>query len=362
MSLDITGMPAEQVEAIAQAAFGDSLGVKLGPVLLGPIFDIILYGVMLQQFQCWWAYCRPRERRAINWLTYYIMLASTAWSGMIISYMLNCFVYNFGTYTVFLEMPYATAFPAVGYCMSAAVQSFYIERSFRLNNRNIPLLILLVALVLGEFVALVFILIACGHVASELQAGDVLMQIRAWQCLTLATDAMITLSLAWGLWRAKTGWSHNDALVKKLLLITLETQLAPTLIMLGFVIEFSIFPASTMGLFFDVMIPKGYTVGYLATLNTRVHLQRDRTIGGSGNGKQTSTNAYHLGSGRLQQATVHVDTQTYVESYQTKDSRPGVNRENHVFEEGSVENLDYASNLSKQNLNASPQPFYGNRQ
>ncbi|WVW84758.1 hypothetical protein I302_106793 [Kwoniella bestiolae CBS 10118] len=358
MSLDITGMPAEQVEAITQAAFSDSIGVKLGPVLLGPIFDVILYGVMLQQFQCWWAYGRASERKAINWLTYYIMLASTAWSIMIISYMLNCFVYNFGTFSVFIKMPYATAFPSVGYTMSAAVQCFYIERSYRLNNRNIPLLILLIALVIGEFVAIVFVIIICGRVASVLQAEDQIMYIRAWQCLTLATDTIITLSLSWGLWKAKTGWSHTDALVKRLILITLETQLAPTLIMLGFVIEFSIFPASTMGLFFDVMIPKGYTVGYLATLNARLHLQKDRTIGGSGNGKQTSTNAYHLGSGRLQQATVQVDTQTYVESYQAKNPTPGVVRDNNMFEDGSVENLDYTSNLSKQNLNM---PLEGNR-
>ncbi|WWC70846.1 uncharacterized protein I206_104798 [Kwoniella pini CBS 10737] len=351
MSLDISGMPAEQVEAIAKMAFGDNLGLKLGPVLLGPIFDAILYGIMIIQFQNWWTYCRPTERRVINYLTYYIMLAASSWTFMVIAYSMHNFVYNFGFYTTFLKMPYPTAFPSVGFGMSAAVQAFYVERTFRLNNRNIPLVILLIACILGELTAVIIIVVKCTKVSSELQAGDVIMEIRAWQCLTLATDFMITVSLAWGLWRAKTGWSHTDALVKRLILITLETQLAPTLVMLGFVIEMSIFPASTMGIFFDIMIPKAYTVGYLATLNTRVHLRRDQTASASGGkGDQTRSNAYHLGSGRLQQATVQVDTDTYVESYQLQAPKQGVNRDL-MYEEESIENLDYAKNLSKRDLN-----------
>ncbi|WRT67853.1 uncharacterized protein IL334_004827 [Kwoniella shivajii] len=352
MSLDITGMPADQVEAIAKAAFGDNLGLKVGPVLLAPIFDAILYGVMMQQFQSWWTYSRSSERAPLKYLTYYIMIASSAWTFMIIAYQMHNFVYNFGRYTTFLEMPYPTAFPAVGFGMSAAVQAFYTERTFRLNNRSWVLLGLLIACILGEAAIVLVIIIKCRGVASELQAALLLKEIRTWQCLTLATDAVITFSLAWGLWSAKTGWSHTDALVKKLLLVTLETQLAPTLIMLGFVIEMSIFPASTMGIFFDIMIPKGYTVGYLATLNTRVHLRRDNAPSGSREGK-VETNAYHLGSGRLQQATVQVDTDTYIESYQMKASKNGVNRDPDmtVHEEESIENLDYAHNLSKRDLN-----------
>ncbi|WVW84756.1 hypothetical protein I302_106791 [Kwoniella bestiolae CBS 10118] len=149
------------------------------------------------------------------------------------------------------------------------------------------------------------------------------------------------------------GWSHTDALVKKLLIVTLETQLAPTLMMIAFVIDLSVKPSSTIGIFFDILIPKSYTVGYLATLNTRVHLRRDRSTHGSGNGKAADTNAYHLGTGRLQQATIKIDTETYTESFQIGRPTAGVNRRDmkDVSEEGSVENLDYASNLSKQNLN-----------
>nr|XP_019045554.1 hypothetical protein I302_05944 [Kwoniella bestiolae CBS 10118]OCF24484.1 hypothetical protein I302_05944 [Kwoniella bestiolae CBS 10118] len=281
------------------------------------------------------------------------MIASMAWTGMIISYALHIFVYNFGVFIVFLEMPYFTAFPIVGMGMTTAIQCFYIERSYRLNNRNPFLLVFLLACVSGEWTSIIILMIKVTSVASLLQASEAVPQVRAWQCMTLETDFVITLSLGWGLWSAKTGWSHTDALVKKLLIVTLETQLAPTLMMIAFVIDLSVKPSSTIGIFFDILIPKSYTVGYLATLNTRVHLRRDRSTHGSGNGKAADTNAYHLGTGRLQQATIKIDTETYTESFQIGRPTAGVNRRDmkDVSEEGSVENLDYASNLSKQNLN-----------
>jgi hypothetical protein len=33
----------------------------------------------------------------------------------------------------------------------------------------------------------------------------------------IAVDLMITLSISWGLYKSKTGWSHTDALIRKLI-------------------------------------------------------------------------------------------------------------------------------------------------
>ncbi|WWC70837.1 uncharacterized protein I206_104789 [Kwoniella pini CBS 10737] len=350
MDMDaIASMTPEQMEALASSAFSVDLGMQLGPILMGCMFDAILWGVMLQQFQGWWEYCRASERSTARQLTYYIMIASTAWTAMVISYAMHSFVYMFGQYIVFLEMPYFTSFPIVGLAMSAPIQAFYAERSYRLNNRNIFLLMILIACILGELAAVTVLVIKCTNVPNLLFAAEAVPQVRAWQCMTLATDILITISIGWGLWSAQTGWSHTDALVKKLLLITLETQLAPTLLMLGFVIEMSISPSSTIGVFFDLCIPKAYTVGYLATLNVRVQLKRAQTS--QSGDEQTRSNAYHLGSGRSQQATVQIETDTYTESFQMQNAKAGLNRIKEDSYDESIENLDYSNNLSKQNLN-----------
>nr|XP_019045555.1 hypothetical protein I302_05945 [Kwoniella bestiolae CBS 10118]OCF24485.1 hypothetical protein I302_05945 [Kwoniella bestiolae CBS 10118] len=352
MSVDFNKLSPEELEGIAKTAFSNDIGLQLGPLLLGCIFDFMLCGVVIQQFQSWWSYCKPTERKPIVYLTSYALVHAIAWSGMVVGYALHNFVYNFGVFRVFLEMPYFTAFPVVGMASSTLIQGFYIERSYRLNNRNRFLLSFLIICVLGEWTAAIILLVKVTSVASLLQATEGVPHTRAWQCMTLGTDLVITASIGWGLWCAKTGWSHTDALVKKLILVTLETQLGPTLLMAAFTIELSIKPDSTIGVFFDILIPKAYTVGYLAILNTRVHLKRrDQTTSASKDAPQL------LGSGRLQQATVHVETDTYVETYQVKEPAQGLNRlDEHPYAE-SIENLDYTSNLSKQNLNKPTQAF-----
>ncbi|WVQ96445.1 hypothetical protein IAU59_003550 [Kwoniella sp. CBS 9459] len=359
---DFSAMSPEQLEAIAEAAFSGNKGLNLGPFLLAGIFDIFLYGIMTQQYQTWWQFSRPNDRSATKWLTHYIFLTSSIWSISLIAYEMGKFVYNFGSYTYFLEVNWPTAFPIVGWSMSGAVQAFYAERSYRLNGQNKILLGVIGCLILAEgaiTMALVVLIHWKYNLTTELEAGVVTKEVRTWQCVTLGTDTIITASLAWGLYKSRTGWSNTDALVKKLILLTLETQLAPTLIMLAFVIEFSMVPSSTIGIFFDMMIPKAYTVGYLATLNSRYSLRRDlhgSSAGGRDRSNDVKTNQYALGSNRLQQATVNVETNTYVEEYSMPETRLGVNRSfgkgdlREIDEAESVEQLDYAQNLSKQNL------------
>ncbi|WWC62660.1 uncharacterized protein I303_105257 [Kwoniella dejecticola CBS 10117] len=327
--IDIKGMPVEQVETIAQMAFGGDVGWHIGPFLLSVVFDSVLFGVVSQQYMTWWTYSRPTERRIYVYVTHFLAIAAVAYTACEISYAMHNFVYNFGNFRVFLEVKYPQIFPIMGWITSAPIQFFYTERSFRLNGNNWFLAILLAALIFGTFGMTIWILAFCQTLSSELQALLIVRQVQAWQCLTLATDGIITLSIAWGLYKSRTGWSNTDALVKRLLIITLETQLGPTILMLAFVTEFAISPPLTLGIFFEQLIPKFYLVGFLATLNSRYTLRRDSQPGLSvqcSPRSNTRGNAYLLGSGQLQQATVNVETETYVESFHMQKSQIGINR------------------------------------
>ncbi|WWC62659.1 uncharacterized protein I303_105256 [Kwoniella dejecticola CBS 10117] len=352
------GLTPEQVEELSFGVFGANKGFNLGPFLLGCLWDAVLFGVLTQQYTDWWIFSKPTERRPITWLTHWIIFASTAWTGTVIYYTLRNFVYYFGQYKVFAFIDLALIWPILGAAMSAPVQLFYAHRSYRLNGDNIFLLILFVCMVLTEIALTIVIAVKGSVVETIFGAAAVQSLVRAWQVVTMSTDVLMTVTLAWGLWKSRTGWSHTDALVKKLLLITIETQMAPTIVMLAFVISWTINSTSTLGLFFDLCIPKAYTVGYLATLNSRYALRRDNSLGsGQKQSSEPKLNTYPLGSSRLQQATVQIDTETYTESYQMQPTRSGVNREPQLYEvkehedEDSVENLDYAANLSRKNLN-----------
>nr|XP_019045553.1 hypothetical protein I302_05943 [Kwoniella bestiolae CBS 10118]OCF24483.1 hypothetical protein I302_05943 [Kwoniella bestiolae CBS 10118] len=56
-SAALSQLSPEELEGLAKASFSDNIGLQLGPLLLGCVFDFILLGTMLQQFQSWWAYC-----------------------------------------------------------------------------------------------------------------------------------------------------------------------------------------------------------------------------------------------------------------------------------------------------------------
>ncbi|WVW84753.1 hypothetical protein I302_106788 [Kwoniella bestiolae CBS 10118] len=361
MSIPTGILTDEQKEMLAAGAFGADKGFNLGLFLMGCVYDAILFGVLTQQYIDWWRYSEATERRTIKWVTHWIMFASVGWTATVIWYTMRSFVYYFGRYIVFTFIDIALAWPIIGITMAAPVQVFYAFRSYRLNGDNIFLLGLFLIMIAAEVAITVVIVIKATPLQTIFDAGMIQEIVRAWQVVSMSTDLLMTSTLAWGLWRSRTGWSHTDALVKKLLLITVETQLAPTCVMLAFVISWSFNPTSTLGIFFDLAIPKAYTVGYLATLNSRYSLRREQASNGQKYSAETKTNTYALGGSRLQQATVQVDTETYIESFQMQPTRSGINRDpqqlyevkEHHDEDESIENLDYATNLSKKNLHDS---------
>ncbi|WVF68927.1 hypothetical protein IAT40_003701 [Kwoniella sp. CBS 6097] len=364
--INVAGMSAEQVEALAQMTMGSNLGFNIGPFLLASLVDAFAFGIISQQYMSWWQYSRESERKVLRYMTHILSIASFGFTIMLMAYAMQNFVYHFGEFKIFLDIKWAQVFPLIDWLLATPVQAFYSERSFRLNNRNYFLLGLLILLMASSFSMTLWILISCQTLTNLLEAELMTPQVRSWQVITLATDLVITTSIGWGLWQSRTGWSDTDALVKRLLMVTLETQLGPTLLMVAFVVEFSITPPASLGVFFELMIPEAYVIGYLATLNSRYNLRREGR-GGSSNregGGLQKPNTYALGT-NLQQATVRVDTDIYVESYAMQPQRSGVNRsgggtgdlyELKEHEAESIENLDYAQNLSKRNLASKDAP------
>jgi hypothetical protein len=50
-----------------------------------------------------------------------------------------------------------------------------------------------------------------------------------WLVSHLLCDLIITVSIASALFKSKTGWKHTDRLVTRLLIMTAETLLPPTI-------------------------------------------------------------------------------------------------------------------------------------
>ncbi|OCF34423.1 hypothetical protein I317_03523 [Kwoniella heveanensis CBS 569] len=353
---DIKLMPQEQVEGLAQMALANDLGYNLGPWLLGVLSDCIFFGILAQQYISWFSYSRPNERPILSWLTHYIGINQAAWTGYIMFFGMHYFVFNFGAFRVFLDVKWASLFPTWGWSVSGPIKFFYIERTWKINGKNMILGALLCCLNLAEGGMCFFLTYKFNTLSSGLEAAKMTTVTQVWQGLSLASDMIITTSLAFGLYKSRTGWSQTDHMIKKLMFLTIETQMGPTVLMLAFTIQFAIAPPAALSQFFDLLIPKAYALGYLATLNSRYNLRRDMASSKGSNNDQLRSNTFALGSHRPQQATVHVDTETYSESYNMPSIPRGTNRGHlgdlkEISDVESVENLDYTTNLSKQNLN-----------
>lgn len=59
-----------------------------------------------------------------------------------------------------------------------------------------------------------------------------------WLIATLIADTIITTTILYGLLMVRTGWAHTDKVITRLVRLTFESQLPPSIIALVFLVEF----------------------------------------------------------------------------------------------------------------------------
>ena len=54
--------------------------------------------------------------------------------------------------------------------------------------------------------------------------------IYVWTASSLAIDLSIVILIGWGLWKVRTGWTHTDAIVQRVFILTVETAFVPMMV------------------------------------------------------------------------------------------------------------------------------------
>ncbi len=135
-------------------------------------------------------------------------------------------------------------------------------------------------------------------------------------------DLIITSIVLWGLTRSRSPWEQTDILVKRLIRVACESQLPPTICALALLIDWCVQQDSFYGVFFEMIQGKVYVVGMIYVLNQRFFLRRE--LDGENNNitalRPSTFSTFKGGRNRagapLGPATIHVQTETYVESHQ----------------------------------------------
>ncbi|GFZ48652.1 hypothetical protein JCM24511_06401 [Saitozyma sp. JCM 24511] len=354
---------AEAMEAQAEMLLSGDPGFWLGPQLIGTFVDALLCGVMIMQFSQWLSFSQS-DRMYTKVAVYGSFAAGIAGTVYSMWCTMHAYVYGFGVWVNYLSSSYISNLMIPDSITALLVQTFVAERAYRLMGNSKVFLVIAGVLIPFSFGSSIALLVEMKLVTSIAQMSELRAVGYTWVSAQLAADLAMTGTIMYGLAKSRTGWSGTEQLLKRLVTISLETQLPPTILAFGLMITHVVYSSSTLSTGFIMVISKAYICGLLGALLSRYHLRRDGYSNGS---KNTFKGARSDGP---TQATVHVATEAYVSTggpvrpvTTNRASSYGDNQQHHEcqgkyayelseMERSSAAKLDYADNESTTVLTA----------
>ncbi|KAG8711400.1 hypothetical protein FRC08_015934 [Ceratobasidium sp. 394] len=263
------GPSLAELDQIATPILSADKSLYLGPFLIATFVDTLFCGILLMQCSSY-VTLGKNDTRLFKSMVAYILTINLTSTMFTWAWMYDLFVYNFGSYGLFLSIKYLSWFYVLDSMMVVVVQAFFGLRAWKLMKKNIFVGALILALMVTEFGAGVAIKVMFTHYGSTLYAREV--RVPAYICLfcTVGADVIITVIILYYLWSNRIGSSrHTDDLLGRLFRVTFSSQLPPTLIAIALAIEYSIKYDSFIAIPFICVQGKVYGISLLHTLNIR---------------------------------------------------------------------------------------------
>ncbi|RSH95326.1 hypothetical protein EHS25_000413 [Saitozyma podzolica] len=301
---------AQLPEAEAAASFAGSELYTLRVMFAPIIVDLFFAGVLAMQLMSYFSY-QKGDRWWVRATVITVAVINYSFTGYLIFLVQNLYVQNFGLWAPFTQTNVLAWAPFIDSLNSFVVQVFMSYRAYRLCNRQILIPIAVFLLCLMSVGATLAVLIIFTNLAAVAEASKVRVPELVWLSSIMTADLIITVSILYGLIRSKTGWAHTDKIVTKLIRMTIESQVPPLCIAIGFMSEFVRTPSNLLGAMFQNMQIKLYAMGLMYSLNSRITFQQqsvadDKTAGGQ---------VYAMSSRHNPRTEIQVtmETETYVQ-------------------------------------------------
>ncbi|KAL7418572.1 hypothetical protein Q5752_007030 [Cryptotrichosporon argae] len=306
-------------EELAKTYISQEPGTVLAPLLIGMFVDSILLGVTLHLFTQWWVYARSTEKPVTQLLVYWQVLFGVVVSGYTIAYCMRVYVYGFGTWHTILGMNWLSMYYVWLTLMLTPAEVFFAHRAYVLLDRSTVFAVIQALLLLCNFgTGIANRVIAPATILTLTKKTLNVTMEYTWLASGMAVDVLNTVSIAVALYRARTGWSETDALIRRLVLLTAETQLWPTVSAITYLVMYAV-PSTETYVFFFVCVLKTYTISVLVVLNSRVKLRQEIK-----HGRGSGGNAAMRASRRMPPAAETIDLATR--------SQPGSGAAGHAVE------------------------------
>ncbi|KAI0726468.1 hypothetical protein C8Q72DRAFT_526455 [Fomitopsis betulina] len=248
-----------------------------GPIFVGVVFNIVLYGIMITQ----------------TFLYFSMYKKDKLWMKLFVALLFLCDTLNCAFDITFLYLPLVNGFgdlagldyaswvfatdPALTAMIALFVQMFFAWRVKVLTGK-LPAVILIAFCSLCQWCGGIGTAIAVGMIPEFTHFQKFELIVIVWLAFSAVADTVIAISLVWHLRKHKTGFSQTDDVVNKIIRTTVQTGLITALCA---IIDLMLFLATPSGLhlIFNLPLSKLYTNSLMSSLNSRAGWKYGNGVG-----------------------------------------------------------------------------------
>ncbi|EKM82037.1 hypothetical protein AGABI1DRAFT_105410 [Agaricus bisporus var. burnettii JB137-S8] len=200
-----------------------------GPMLIGTLLNVLLFGVMIAQVYIYYTSYR-RDRLVLKLFVFTVFLADTVNSVLDIVYIYMCLIVHFGDtdYLKVTNWQFSSA-PVLTGIIALMVQLFFAWR-IQLLTRNWFLVAVVSMLSLASAICATVITWFVTVVPQFDRFQEFQGVVIGWLSCAAAADILITTILVWHLRMHKTGFKKSDIVVDRIIRMTVQTGLVTSVV------------------------------------------------------------------------------------------------------------------------------------
>ncbi|KAI0693966.1 hypothetical protein BC835DRAFT_1415596 [Cytidiella melzeri] len=284
---------------------GSPATVTYGPIFIGVIFNVLLYGIMITQMFLYFTVYK-RDKRWMKCFVAVLFVCDSLNTAFDIAFLYIPLVTKYGeeqTITVRGHMlteyghtgnesalSYATWIfstdPAMTAIIALMVQVFFAWRVKVLTN-NWPLVAFIAFCSFAQWCGGLGTSIACGIVPEFIHFQNFKVIVIIWLAFSATADTVITCALVWHLRKHRTGFTNTDDVVNKIIRLTVQTGMITAVCAIIDLIAFLSSPTG-IHLVFNLPLAKLYTNSLMSSLNSRAGWKYGNSAGKALNGMNDS--------------------------------------------------------------------------
>ncbi|KAI0357470.1 hypothetical protein OH77DRAFT_1519383 [Trametes cingulata] len=264
---------------------GSPAEVTYGPIFIGVVFNILLYGIMITQTYMYFQAFK-RDRTWMRLFVFFLFICDTVNCAFDIAFLYIPLVNNFGNVEALNVATWVFATdPAMTAIIAILVQMFFAWR-VKVLTSNWFAVCLIAFSSFAQFCGGLGTAIAVGMIPEFVQFQRFQVIVIIWLAFSAVSDTLITASLVWHLRTHKTGMPATDDIINRIIRLTVQTGLITALCAIIDLVLFLVTPTG-LHLIFNLPLSKLYTNSLMSSLNSRQGWQYDTSHGVSQNKEPT---------------------------------------------------------------------------